>query len=184
MLRTGLADLLGLLAEVVTTATYPSREVTGERNRLAERLSIARSQPSVLVGEALQRRLSGDHPYARELPTVEAVTAVTPGQLRRLHADRVRPDGSVLVLVGDLSPARALDAVGEGAGAVDRRRPRPAGAAAAAGRRRSRCCWSTGPARCRPRSGSAARRCRRDAADYPALQLANLAFGGYFSSRW
>ncbi|MFL6129535.1 MAG: M16 family metallopeptidase [Mycobacteriales bacterium] len=182
VLRTGLADLLRLLAEVVTTATYPSREVAGERNRLAERLSIARSQPSVLVGEALNRRLHGDHPYARELPTVEAVTAVTPGQLRRLHADRVRSGGSVLVLVGDLSPARALDAVeaalaswsGDGTG-----RPLP----------------PLPPVVPKPlllvdRPGSVQASIRlggpavpRDAADYPALQLANLVFGGYFSSR-
>jgi predicted Zn-dependent peptidase len=182
VLRSGLADLLGLLAEVLTTAAYPTREVAGERNRLAERLSIARSQPSVLVGEALNRRLHGDHPYARELPTVEAVTAVTPGQLRRLHADRVRPGGSALVLVGDLSPARALDAVekalepwtGTGAG-----RPVP----------------PLPPVRPQPlllvdRPGSVQASIRlggpavpRDAADYPALQLANLAFGGYFSSR-
>lgn len=182
VLRTGLAGLLDLLAEVVTGATYPSREVAGERNRLAERLSIARSQPSVLVGEALNWRLHGNHPYARELPTVEAVTAVTPGQLRRLHSDRVRPGGSVLVLVGDLSPARALDTVeaalsawtGKGAG-----RPVP----------------PLPPVVPRPtllvdRSGSVQASIRlggpavpRDAADYPALQLANLVFGGYFSSR-
>jgi zinc protease len=182
VLRTGLAELLDILAEVVTGATYPSREVAGERNRLAERLAIARSQPSVLVGEALNRRLHGDHPYSRELPTVAAVTAVTPGQLRRLHADRVRPGGSVLVLVGDLSPARALDAVeaalsgwtGSGPG-----RPVP----------------PLPPVVPRPtllvdRSGSVQASIRlggpavpRDAADYPALQLANLVFGGYFSSR-
>jgi len=182
VLRTGLAALLDLLAEVVTTATYPAREVAGERSRLAERLAIARSQPSVLVGEALNRRLHGDHPYARELPTVQAVTAVTPGQLRRLHADRIRPGESVLVLVGDLSPARALDTAQK----------------ALAG-------WSGGsaarpvpplpPVLARPtllvdRAGSVQASIRlggpavpRHAADYPALQLANLVFGGYFSSR-
>ncbi len=182
VLRTGLAPLLDLLAEVVTAATYPAHEVAGERARLAERLAIARSQPSVLVGEAINRRLHGDHPYARELPTVEAVTAVTPGQLRKLHADRLAPAGSVLVLVGDLSPARALDSVekalaawtGTGAG-----RPVP----------------PLPPVVPQPmllvdRAGSVQASIRlggpavpRDATDYPALQLANLVFGGYFSSR-
>jgi predicted Zn-dependent peptidase len=184
VLRTGLAPLLDLLAEVVTTAAYPAREVAGERSRLAERLAIARSQPSVLVGEAINRRLHGDHPYARELPTVEAVAAVTPGQLRKLHADRVVPAGSLLVLVGDLSPARALDTAeralgpwsGPGAGAARPVPPLP-------------------PVVPRPtllldRAGSVQASIRlggpavpRDAPDYPALQLANLVFGGYFSSR-
>ncbi|HZB48589.1 MAG TPA: insulinase family protein, partial [Mycobacteriales bacterium] len=53
VLRTGLGALLDLVAEVLSTATYPAHEVAGERARLMERLSIARSQPSVLVGEAL-----------------------------------------------------------------------------------------------------------------------------------
>ena len=67
VLRPGLADLLRLVDEVLKSASYPTREVAGERARLAERLAILRSQPSVLVGEALNQRLYGSHPYAREL---------------------------------------------------------------------------------------------------------------------
>jgi predicted Zn-dependent peptidase len=182
VLRTGLGALLRLVAEVLESASYPSREVAGERSRLAERLAIVRSQPSVLVGEALSHRLYGSHPYARELATPDAVQAVTAAQLRKLHADRIRPDGSTVVLVGDLSPARALDTVesalaswtGEPAG-----RPLP----------------PLPPVRPQPlllvdRPGSVQASIRlggpavsRDAPDYPALQLANLAYGGYFSSR-
>jgi predicted Zn-dependent peptidase len=183
VLRTGLAPLLDLLAEVVTEATYPSREVAGERSRLAERLAIARSQPSVLVGEALNRRLNGDdHPYARELPTVELVTAVTRAQLRKLHADRVRPAGSVLVLVGDLSPARALDAAekalaswtGDGSA-------RPVPPLPPVVPKPTLLLDRAGSVQASIRLGAAA--VPRDAPDYPALQLANLVFGGYFSSR-
>ncbi len=182
VLRTGLPDLLALVTEVLTEATYPAREVAGERERLVERLSIARSQPSVLVGEALNRRLYGDHPYARELPTVDAVRAVTPPQLRRLHAERVRPPDAVLVLVGDLSPARTLDTVQAaldawtGQGADRRVPPLPP--------------VTPGPIVLVDRPGSVQASIRlggravpRDAPDYPALQLANLVYGGYFSSR-
>jgi len=182
VLRTGLADLLGLVAEVIGSASYPTREVAGERSRLAERLAILRSQPSVLVGEALNHRLYGSHPYAHELPTVDAVQAVTAGQLRKLHADRVRPDGSVLVLVGDLSPARALDTVEKALSGWT-------GSAA------GRALPALPPVESQPlllvdrpgsvqssiRLGGAA--VRREAPDYPALQLANLVYGGYFSSR-
>ena len=183
VLRTGLPDLLGLVAEVLGSAAYPSREVTGERDRLTERLVIARSQPSVLVGEALNLRLFGSHPYGRELPTADAVAAVTAAQLRKLHADRVRPDGSVLVLVGDLQPARALDTVekaladwtGASAGKpLPPLPPVPAGEPLLLVDR-------PGSVQASIRMGGPA--VARDAADYPALQLANLAFGGYFSSR-
>jgi zinc protease len=182
VLRTGLAELLGLVASVVDSAAYPTREVNGERARLAERLAIARSQPSILAGEALNERLYGDHPYARELPTVGAVEAVTAGQLRKLHADRVRPAGAVLVLVGDLQPARALDtaekALGSWTGSSTGRALPPLPPV------------SPQPLLLVDRPGSVQASIRlggpavpRDAADYPALQLANLAFGGYFSSR-
>jgi predicted Zn-dependent peptidase len=182
VLRTGLGALLDLVAEVLTTATYPAREVAGERGRLVERLSIARSQPSVLVSEALKRRMYGEHPYARELPPVEAVGAVTAAQLRRLHADRLRPDGALLVLVGDLSPARALDSVARAlsgwTGSARERGVRPLPR------------QSPAPTLLVNRPGSVQSSIRlggpavsRDAPDYPALQLANLVFGGYFSSR-
>jgi zinc protease len=182
VLRTGLTSLLKLLAEVLSGATYPTREVTGERGRLVERLSIARSQPSVVVREALRRRLYRDHPYARELPSVEDVTAVGAGQLRRLHADRVTPSGSVLIVVGDVSPARALDQVEAALGewrAGPEARPLPPLPA-----------LEPGPIVLVDRPGSVQSSIRlggpaigRDDPLYPALQLANVAFGGNFSSR-
>ena len=181
-LRSGVAALLRLLCEVLNTATYPAREVAGERDRLIERLSIARSQPAVLVREALRRRMFGDHPYARELPSVEAAAAVTPAQLRRLHADRVVGESALLVLVGDLTPGRMLDTAEaaldgwRSAGAAGRVSPLPA--------------LSPGPTVLVDRPGSiqssirlGGRALPRDHPDYAALQLANLVFGGYFSSR-
>jgi zinc protease len=167
---------------VLGEATYPAREVAGERDRLIERLSIARSQPAVLVREALRRRMFGDHPYARELPSVEAAAAVTPPQLRRLHAERVGPAGGLLVLVGDIAPARALDAVEKALGGW-----RTAGMARTVPPLPE---VVPGPPVLVDRSGSVQSSIRvggaalpRDHPGYPALQLANLVFGGYFSSR-
>jgi zinc protease len=182
VLRTGLTGLLKLLAEVLGTATYPNREVAGERGRMIERLSIARSQPAVLVREALRHRMYGDHPYARELPSVEDVTGVTAGQLRRLHAERLVPDGSLIVVVGDISLSRALDQVESALGdwrAEGAARPLPPVPPIV-----------PGPIVLADRPGSVQSSIRlggpalsRDHPDYPALQLANLIFGGYFSSR-
>lgn len=182
VLRTGLPALLDLIAEVLTSAAYPRAQVAVQRDRLVERLSIARSQPAVLAREALRRRLFATHPYARELPEVDAVAAVTPAQLRRLHTDRVIPDGSVLVLVGDLSPARALDRVEQVLGQWEQPgTPRPMPPLPP---------LEPGPAVLVDRPGSVqssirlgAEALRRDDPAYPALQLANLIYGGFFSSR-
>ncbi len=183
VLATGLPALLGLVATVLTDATYPADEVATERERLVERLVIARSRGGVVASEALGHRMWGDHPYAGDLPQPEAVAAATPAQLRRLHAERIRPDGAVLVVVGDVSPARTLDHV-EAAltGWVGRAvRPRVAALPDAV----------PGPLLVLDRPGSVQSSMRFGAAAvgrsderYPALQLANLIFGGYFSSRW
>lgn len=182
-LATELNPLLDLVAEVLTDARYPGAEVSGERSRLAERTRVSRSQAGTLAADALARRLLPGHPYGQTLPDEAQLEATTPAQLRALHRSLVRPDGASLVLVGDLSPARALDAVERifagwtGTPAVSK--PKPMKVA------------EHGPLLIVDRPGSVQTSFRfggaalpRTDEAYPALQLANLAFGGYFSSRW
>ncbi|MBI1759354.1 MAG: insulinase family protein [Actinobacteria bacterium] len=182
VLNTALPDLLELLGEALTEAAYPAREVGVERDRLVEQLAVARSQPSVLAREALRRTLYADHPYARELPTPRAVAAVTAPRLRELHTQRVVPAGADLVLVGDLAPERALDQVetalagwkADGAPQAIPVLPPIVPAAV-------RVVHRPGAVQSSIRIGGTGLR-RHDPA-YPATQLANLVFGGYFSSR-
>jgi predicted Zn-dependent peptidase len=110
-LATGLPALLRLYAEILTEARYPAAEVAGERERLVERVTISRSQAGSLAADALASRMAPGHPYGHTLPSVEHIQATTAAQLRALHAEFVRPAGAILVLVGDLSPSRAIDAV-------------------------------------------------------------------------
>ncbi len=183
VINANLRRLLELLAGVLTGAAYPTAEVGAERVRLAERLTIARSRAGTVAGEALAARLYGDHPYARDLPQVPDVEAATAAQVRRLHADLVRPEGASLVVVGDVSPARTADVVETalapwtGSPAATRVPKLPA--------------VTPGPLVVVDRPGSVQSSLRfggaalpRDDERYPALQLANLIFGGYFSSRW
>ena len=109
VLAPGLPALLDLLALVLTEARYASGEVAIERDRVVERLGIARSRSGTVAAERLALRMWGEHPYALDLPQPAAVAATTPAQLRALHRGLVRPDGAVLVVVGDVSPARVLD---------------------------------------------------------------------------
>ena len=183
VLVAGLPGLLELLGEVLTSAAYPKHEVVGERDRLVQELAIHRSSAGVVAREALLRRLYADHPYGRDLPTAEEVEAVKPADLRRLHADRVAPQGAVLVLVGDLPPAKAIGLVEEAlagwtsTGPAHEVPPLPEPA--------------RGPALLLDRPGAVQTTLRaagpapsRRDEDSPAFVLANLVFGGYFSSRW
>ena len=174
--------MLDVLADALTGAAYRDDEVAGERARLVERIAMARAQPSMIAREALQRHRYGDHPYTRETPEAAIVETVTVDEVRAMHRSSVLPRGSVLVFVGDLAPAAAIDKI----------------SAALAG-------WTSdataselpplpdvtgGDILFVPRPGAVQSQLRLSAQAiartderYPALQLANLVFGGFFSSR-
>lgn len=181
-LASTLPELLGVLGEVVTGATYPGSDVTRERDRLADQLQMAWSQPGVVAHDALTHRLFGKHPYRADIPHPEQISAVTPAQVRALHRSRVVPAGAVLVIVGDVTPKRALDAAEAALSEWD-----PAGNASTVPPLPA---IHRGPITLldRPeavqsnlRLGGPAE--RREDPDYPAMQMANMVFGGYFSSR-
>jgi predicted Zn-dependent peptidase len=182
-LATNLGALLELVGTVLADAAYPAAEVATERERLVEKLAMARSRPGVVAGEALAHRMWGSHPYAVDLPSPEAVAASTAAQVRAMHSELIRPDGAVLVVVGDVSPQRVLDrAEAALAGWTGDRTPARVPALPS---------WDAAPLLVIDRPGSVQTSLRmgglavpRCEDRYPALQLANLIFGGYFSSRW
>jgi zinc protease len=182
-LAAGLDRMLEILASVLTDPAYPNEEVATERERLVDNIQVALSQPSHLARTALLKRMYGRHPYAVQTPEPEQIRGVRPAQLRALHADRVRPEGAVLVLVGDLNPEKAIDAAEKalgswtGPGKDGDMPPTPE--------------LQPGPLLLvdRPHAVQSSLRMAlpalpRTDPDYAALQLANLVFGGYFSSRW
>ncbi len=182
-LATGLERILSILSDVLTGATFPEEEVTTERSRLLDRIQVAQSQPSHLVRVALLRRMYGDHPYGVQSPDAADVTPLRTADMAALHAARVHPAGAVLVIVGDVDASQALDVVEatlggwDGAGAAEATPPIPE--------------LRAGPVLLAHRSESVQSSLRlalpavgRTHPDHAPLQLANLVFGGYFSSRW
>jgi predicted Zn-dependent peptidase len=183
VLATGFGSLLELLGELLTSASYPKDEVAAERDRLVQELAVYRSQAGVVAREALLRRMYGQHPYGRELPQADDVQDVKAGQLRVLHAKRVAPAGSILTVVGDVQPAKVIAQI-EGTlsawttsveAAETPPLPEP----------------NAEPLLLLDRPGAVQSTIRlarnapaRTAPDYAALSLANMVFGGYFSSRW
>ncbi|HEV7451961.1 MAG TPA: pitrilysin family protein [Pseudonocardiaceae bacterium] len=182
-LATELDVLLDVLGDALTSASYADADVARERTRLVERLTMSRAQPQVIAREALQRRRYGDHPVTREWPEVDDVAAVTLAEVRALHRNSVVPGGAVLVLVGDIIPARAVDTVASVLGGWQSDRlaaglaplPELTGADLQLVHR-------GGAVQSQLRLSAQA--VPRNDERYPALQLANLVFGGYFSSRW
>jgi predicted Zn-dependent peptidase len=183
VLAPNLRKLLNVVGDLVTEPAYAADDVATERGRLVEKLTIMRARPSVVAAEALATRMWGDHPYAVDLAQPEDVAAVTPGQLKALHKAMVRPSAGVLVLVGDLPPGRMIAAAEAALAGWTGTAPKPRVPALPAP--------PGGPLLIVHRRGSVQSSFRfggaalpRTDPGYPALQLANLVFGGYFTSRW
>ena len=173
---------LDLFGEVVQQASFPSQEVAIERERVVQEIALLRSQPGVVAGDALVARMYGDHPYGQGTPDPDAVAAVSPATLRRLHAARVRPERSLLVLAGDLDLNRTLADVDAAFGDW----------AAGEGHRDLRVPVITTPSPLLviDRPGAVQTNIRlgapaipRSDPQYPAVALAVTVFGAYFTSR-
>jgi len=176
------ARFLDLFGEVVRHATFPAEEVAIERERVVQEIALLRSQPGVVAHDALVARLYGHHPYGRGTPDPEAVSRVRPAVLRRLHADRVRPAGSLLVLAGDLDHERTLADVQESFGGWERGPAHGELAPPTVSTPASILLVDRpGAVQTNIRIGGAA--IPRSDPQYPALALAVTVFGGYFTSR-
>ncbi|HEX4703458.1 MAG TPA: pitrilysin family protein [Pseudonocardiaceae bacterium] len=181
-LASGLGRLLDVLADVLTAPAYADDEVARERDRLVERITMSEAQPGMIARKALQRRRYGDHPFAHEMPEAADVADVTPEQVRELHRKSVVPRGSVLVLVGDVDPDGVRQLVNHALAGW--RSDTPATEMAplpeVVG---GNLLLVHRPGAVQSQLRLSARAVSRTDPRYAAQQMANLAFGGYFSSR-
>ncbi|MBA0053547.1 insulinase family protein [Streptomyces sp. AJS327] len=173
---------LRVLIDALTGAAHTDQEVEQARQRMVRQISVIRAQPQMVAQEALLAQLYGELASLQDVPYAHEVTAADPAEVRALHRRAVNPEGAVLVLVGDLDPDSVVRRVTERAARWER----------------------TGPASPMPslpelgggnvtlvdRPGSVQSQVklvrhtvsRRDPR-FPALSLAGLTLGGYFSSR-
>ncbi len=181
-LSTNLVPLLELTREALAEPTFPAGEVATERGRLQEELAMAASQPSTMARLAMTSRVFGSHPYGQPLPSADEVGRVTRGQLAAYRRDRVGPSGGHLVLVGDVTTGRLLDAAEAALGTWSSGSPAEGLPTPPT--------FAPGPVTIVDRPGSvqssirmAAPALPRQHPDSPALALAVTIFGGSFSSR-
>ncbi|MFG2789903.1 M16 family metallopeptidase [Streptomyces sp. NPDC048419] len=177
-----LPTLLGVLGECLVEARHADPAVLAARDRAVRQVATTRRQPHLLASEALLGHLYGPMPRMTDVPHEADLAAVTAEEVRAAHRDAVRPDRAVLVLVGDLDPVHAAALAARALGEW-----RPAGAPPPL--RHTPETGRTGVARIH-RAGAAQSQIRlvRPALDrtepgFAALTLANIVFGGYFSSR-
>jgi zinc protease len=176
-------EFLDLLTDVTLHPAFPADEVAVARDRGAQEILIARSQPGSVASEMLAARIFGKHRYGRLLPAPDAMRRATAASVRAFHAERVLPKGSTLVIVGALHPA---DAIARAKAAFSKWKGHASGAAPAA----PSPIKEGMPTLIVHRPGAVQTNVRfagpglaRTHADFAKLALANMVCAGYFASR-
>ncbi|MBU6367631.1 MAG: insulinase family protein [Gemmatimonadetes bacterium] len=95
-----------LLADATMRPTFPEREVELLRTQTLSGLELEKSQPAAIAARTFRQALYGAHPYGRSA-TEATVKAITRADLVAFHKARLRPQGALLVVAGDLSLAQA-----------------------------------------------------------------------------
>lgn len=106
-LRRHADDMIGLLAEVARSATFPDEEVDKARVRYLSAIQQRKSDPDA-IAEAVGKSatFSITHPYG-EVMNEASVKSILADELRAYHRHFFRPGQGYLVLVGDLTAKEA-----------------------------------------------------------------------------
>ena len=102
---------IAVLADVLQNATFPDDEVALAKKNLADSLQQQEADPSFLASRAVAKVLFGADPYHVISPTQESVAASTSADLRKIYAQRFRPDEAVFIAVGDFQNEKMLELV-------------------------------------------------------------------------
>lgn len=129
-----LGQLLSVLADVVTGPLFPGREVTRLRRREMAALEHDLDEPGVVADRAMLSAVYGTHPYGHPVEGRRRhLAAVGRGDVAGFHSRWYAPATALLVMVGAIDPAQALELARRRLGRwrATRAEPRPLPEAAA-----------------------------------------------------
>ncbi|MFQ5670745.1 MAG: M16 family metallopeptidase [Acidobacteriota bacterium] len=179
-----LAELLGLLAEISLTPTFPEEEFLIMKRRRLGALARSLDNPSILADWVFTVNLYDHHVYGHPISgTARSVIRLTAADVRDFHRRHFVPGGAWLVIAGDFEAVSTAARVQEAFGAWQGSPPEALSAAQSApGQRRTIFVHREDLTQAHIRWGYDA--VRRSHPDFDALQVANYTLGGgEFSSR-
>jgi len=173
-----------LLAEVVTTPTFPAEELTDLVAQMRTGLAIQEKSPEYAAERELRRRMYPGHPYQRTPEgTAEDLDKIASADLAGWWRAYARPDAAVFYLAGDIDAEAGFALATSTLGGWHAEGPRPVPHLPAL----------TAPGATRiylvdRKSDQAQIRigqpgALRSDADWPAVRVLSDAFGGGFDSR-
>jgi zinc protease len=131
---------LDLLAEVVMSPTFPESELTRKVAQIQAGIKRSEEDPNTVAARALSRLVYPNHPYGRPVEgTIESLGKLTRDDVVSFHRDHVRPDTTIIAVVGAVTVDEARRQVLARLGSWARPSPPPPGVgpAIASGQTRS-----------------------------------------------
>jgi zinc protease len=114
-------EVFAIMADVVEHPAFTAEELDRAKTEALDNLLVMMSNPGQVGARAMNRVLFGAGPYGGVM-TQDSVKAITREEIAAFAASRWRPDGAVLVITGDVTPARGFELAEQAFGAW----PKPA----------------------------------------------------------
>jgi zinc protease len=104
-----LPESLDLYADVLLNPTFPGKELERLRGQMLAAIQQEKAQPNTMINRVAPRLLYGEgHAYSNPASgsgTEEAVASLTSANLQEFYQRWVRPDTSIMLVVGDTTLA-------------------------------------------------------------------------------
>ncbi len=95
---------LDLLAEVLLTPTFPPEELKRKAAQIQAAIKRSEEDPGTVAGRALAKLVYPGHPYGVPVEgSVDSVGRLTRDDVVRFHGAHVRPDTTIIAVVGDIT---------------------------------------------------------------------------------
>jgi zinc protease len=93
-----------LLSEIVLAPTFPEAELKRKVAQIQAAIKRSDEDPNTVAARALARLIYPNHPYGRPVEgTIESVGKLTRDEVVAFHRGHVRPDTSIVAVVGDVT---------------------------------------------------------------------------------
>lgn len=95
---------LDLLSEVVLSPTFPAEELKRKAAQIQAAIKRSEEDPGTVAGRALSKLVFANHPYGMPVEgTIESVGKLSRDDVVGFYRGHVRPDTSIVAVVGDIT---------------------------------------------------------------------------------
>ncbi len=103
VLKKDLSELFSIFKEIIFSPIFPEEELKKKKSILETHLIKKEQEPSYITMKTLRKEIFKDHPYSRPAQGYpDTVKTIKRKDLMDFYKDFYRPEGSILVIAGDI----------------------------------------------------------------------------------